>query len=114
MPPKRVPARFYLTSAGANPVRDWLIALPASDRHQLGHDINAVEYGWPVGMPLCRSLGGGLWEVRSTLPSRRIARVIFCLADNEMILLHGFIKKTQKTPVDDLRIAQDRRKEIER
>ena len=47
-------------------------------------------------MPLCRNLGEGLWEVRSSLPSRRIARVLFCLVKGEMVLLHGFIKKTQK------------------
>jgi phage-related protein len=111
---KKVPARFYLSSTGSNPVRDWLVALPVADRRQLGHDIGTVEYGWPLGMPLCRSLGEGLWEIRSTLPSRRIARVLFCLIDGELILLHAFIKKTQKTPPDDLALARKRQKEIER
>ncbi|MBE7416558.1 MAG: type II toxin-antitoxin system RelE/ParE family toxin [Ideonella sp.] len=111
---KKVPARFYLTSTGSNPVRDWLIALPAGDRRQIGHDIGAVEYGWPVGMPLCRGLGEGLWEVRSSLPSRRIARVLFCLVEGELILLHAFVKKTQKTPTEDLALARKRQKEIER
>ena len=111
---KKVAARFYLTPAGANPVRDWLMELPVNDRRQLGHDIGAVEYGWPLGMPLCRPLGDGLWEVRSTLPSRRIVRVLFCLAKGELILLHGFIKKTQKTPPGDLALARKRQKEIER
>ena len=68
---KRITARFYLTPAGANPVRDWLMSLPIADRQQIGHDIRDVEFGWPVGMPLCRSIGNGVWEVRSTLPSRR-------------------------------------------
>ncbi|MFN0314617.1 MAG: type II toxin-antitoxin system RelE/ParE family toxin, partial [Burkholderiales bacterium] len=72
---KRVVARFYLTATGANPVRDWLKRLPLADRKQVGHDIRDVEFGWPIGMPLCRSLGAGLWEVRSSLPSQRIARV---------------------------------------
>ena len=110
---KKVPARFYLTPAGGNPVRDWLLGLPVEDRQRIGHDLRAVEYGWPVGMPLCRNLGEGLWEVRSTLPSRRIARVLFCLVNSELVVLHGFIKKTQKTPSDDLGLAHKRRKEIE-
>jgi len=111
---KRVAARFYLTPSGANPVRDWLVALPVDDWRQHGHDIRDVEFGWPIGMPLCRALGHGLWEVRSTLPSRRIARVLFCLVDGELILLHGFVKKTQKTSPADLAIARKRQKEIER
>ena len=111
---KRVPARFYLTSTGSNPVRSWLVGLPVEDRQRIGHDLRAVEYGWPVGMPLCRNLGEGLWEVRSTLPSRRIARVLFCLVGGELVVLHGFIKKTQKTPLEDLAMARKRHKEIER
>jgi phage-related protein len=111
---KKVAARFYLTPAGANPVRDWVIELPADDRRQLGHDIGVVEYGWPVGMPLCRPLGEGLWEVRSSLPSGRIARVLFCLVKGELVLLHGFVKKTQKTLPADLALARKRQKEIER
>ena len=113
MPIKRIAARFYLTAAGGNPVRDWLMQLPAADRQQVGHDIRDVEFGWPVGMPLCRSLGVGLWEVRSTLPSRRIARVIFCARDGELILLHAFIKKTQKAPANDLALAMKRMKEVQ-
>ena len=77
-----------------------------------GQDIATVEYGWPVGMPACRSLGQGLWEVRSTLPGNRIARVIFCIAHGHMVLLHGFIKKTQKIPDEDLALARRRMKEI--
>jgi phage-related protein len=110
---KHVAARFYVTSTGANPVRDWLMKLPAADRKQLGHDIRDVEFGWPVGMPLCRSLGGGLWEVRSTLASRRIARVLFCVGGGELVLLHGFIKKTKKTPPADLALATKRMKEVQ-
>ena len=72
-----------------------------------------IEYGWPVGTPLCRNMGEGLWEVRCSLPSRRIARVLFCLVRSEVVLLHGFIKKTQKTPPDDLALARKRQKEIE-
>ncbi len=110
---KKVPAAFYQLPSGKEPVRDWLIELPKEDRVILGADIATAEYGWPIGMPTCRSLGDGLWEIRSTLPSRRIARVIFCITDNQMVLLHGFIKKTQKTPPEDITLAKKRKKEIE-
>src|SRR4051794_13696776 len=75
-PSARFPVFFYRTSQGREPVREWLKSLPIDDRHRIGHDLTLVQYGWPVGMPLCRSLGGGLWELRSSLPSRRIARVV--------------------------------------
>jgi phage-related protein len=91
-------------------VRDWLKDLDAQDRRTIGMDLKDVEYGWPVGMPLCRSLGHGLWEVRSSISHGRIARVIFCVEEGEMILLHGFIKKTQKTPPQDVDLALKRKK----
>jgi phage-related protein len=72
-----------------------------------------VEYGWPVGMPVCRPLKQGLWEVRSSLSDGRTARVIFCIQNERMILLHGFIKKSQKTPLPDLDLALRRKKEVE-
>ena len=87
--------------------------LPDADRRAVGLDLMRVQWRWPVGMPLCRNLGKGLWEVRSTLPSDRIARVIFCLHDGVLVALHGFIKKTQKTPAGDLDLADKRRKELE-
>ncbi len=111
--PKKIPAFFFQTSAGTEPVRDWLKALDDDDRRVIGEDIATVEYGWPVGMPTCRSLGDGLWEVRSSLPSRREARVIFVVMEKQMILLHGFIKKVQKTPKADLDLALKRVKELE-
>jgi len=74
-------------------------------------DIKTVEFGWPVGLPVCRSLGDGLWEVRSSLRNR-IARVLFCVADDTMWLLHGFIKKRQKTPPEDLALARRRMREV--
>ena len=98
---------------GAEPVRDWLKSLPSEDRREIGEDIATVEYGWPVGMPVCRPLGQGLWEARSTLHGNRIARVIFCIAQGRMVLLHGFVKKTQKIPNEDLTLARSRMKEIE-
>lgn len=111
--PKKIPAFFFQTSAGTEPVRDWLKDLDDDDRRVIGEDIATVEYGWPVGMPTCRSLGDGLWEVRSSLPSRRDARVIFVVMEKQMILLHGFIKKVQKTPKADFDLALKRVKELE-
>jgi phage-related protein len=110
---KKIPAAFYRTSAGTEPVRDWLKALRAEDRREVGHDIATVEYGWPVGMPICRPLGQGLWEVRCNLAGNRTARVIFCIARGQMVLLHGFVKKTQKMSEEDLALARKRMKEIE-
>lgn len=110
---KRLAVAFYRSKSGVEPVRDWLKGLPLEDRQTLGRDLRLVEMGWPIGMPLCRPIGGGLWEVRSSLASSRIARVIFCAAQGHMVLLHGFIKKTQKTPKSDLDLARTRQKEVE-
>jgi phage-related protein len=94
-------------------VRDWLLALSKDDRRVIGHDIQKVEFGWPIGMPYCRPLGRSLWEVRSDLAGGRIARVIFCILDGEMVMLHGFEKKSQKTPPRDIDLALARRREID-
>jgi len=110
---KRLAVHFYRSRAGADLVRDWLKSLPAEDRQSLGRDLRLVELGWPIGMPLCRPLGGGLWELRSSLSSNRIARVIFCAAQGKIVLLHGFIKKTQKTPQSELDLARTRQKEVD-
>jgi phage-related protein len=107
-----IPAVFYRTTGGTEPVLEWLRALPPEDRRTIGSDLATVQFGWPVGMPLCRALGGGLWEVRSTLPSRRIARVLFFVDGGRIGVVHGFIKKTQKTPEADLEIARKRMKEM--
>jgi phage-related protein len=87
--------------------------LDRADRKILGDDISLVEFGWPLGMPLCRALGLGLWEVRSDVTDGKIARVIFCVAKERMVLLHGFIKKSQKTPKSALDLARKRKKELE-
>lgn len=110
----KIPVVFYRTKGGSEVVRDWLLALDEADRHAIGLDLMRVQFGWPVGMPLCRSLGDGLWEVRSSLPSNRIARVLFSLHEGKIVALHGFIKKTQKTPSDDLALAKKRKREFER
>lgn len=91
-------------------MREWLKGLEPDERKVLGEDIKDVEYSWPIGMPLVKSLGRDLWEVRSNLPRGRIARVIFCAERDCMVLLHGFIKKTQKTPQREIDLALRRRK----
>lgn len=113
MTEKRIPATFYQTEAGNEPVRDWLKALEQEERFLIGTDIKTVEFGWPVGMPTCRSMGSGLFEVRTDLPSKRIARVLFCIYKGRMVLLHAFIKKTQKTPKQDLDLALERKRKLE-
>lgn len=113
---KRIRVVFYQTATGKMPVREWLKSLDPEDRKIVGDDLRTVELGWPLGMPLCRSLSShkGLWEVRSPLPGNRESRVLFCLAEGCMVLLHGFIKKTQKTPAPDLQLAAKRMKETQR
>lgn len=112
--PKRLPAYFYRTNSGAEPVRAWLRTLDAADRRTIGEDIKDVEFAWPIGLPLVRALGRGLWEVRSSLRRGRIARVIFCISGSRLVLLHGFIKKSQKTPQRDIELALARKKGEER
>src|SRR6266403_281307 len=112
---KTLPATFYITAGGAEPVRKWLKVLSREDKRIVGTDIATVEFGWPVGMPTCRALASrrGLWEVRSSLTQNRIARVLFCIHQGQMVLPHGFIKKTQQTPENDLDLAVKRQKEVE-
>lgn len=109
-----LPVVFYRTAAGAEPVRDWLRSLSAADRRTIGTDLATVQVGWPIGMPLCRSLGAGLWEVRSTLANNRIARLVFFVTKGRIGVVHGFVKKTQKTPPADIALAEKRMKEMMR
>ena len=111
--PRKIPVVFYRTRTGSEVVRDWLRALDQRDRNAVGQDLMRIQYRWPVGMPLCRPLRDGLWEVRTSLPSSRIARVLFALSGDRIIVLHGFIKKTQKTPDLDMALARRRRREFE-
>jgi len=104
---KRIPAIFYRTEAGSEPVRSWLRAMDDQDRRLVGEDIKTVEFGWPVGMPTCRPLGDGLHEVRTPLPGNRIVRVFFYIDRKQrMVLLHGIVKKTRATPEADLDLAR--------
>jgi phage-related protein len=103
---------FYRTDAGNEPVREWLKSLKREDRRTIGEDIKTAQYGWPLGMPLIRKLEPGLWEVRSSL-RQGIARVLFTVMGPLMVLLHGFIKKSQKTPREDLETARRRLADLE-
>jgi len=92
------------------PVREWLLGLAEADRKRIGDDIRTAEFGWPIGMPLCRRLKGyeGLWEIRTEMAGQRIARVLFCILAGEMLLLHGFIKKSPRTPKSEIHLAMKR------
>ena len=112
---RRVPAIFFRTEAGGEPVREWLRSLSSDDRKRIGEDIKSVEYGWPMGMPVCRLLGNGVYEVRTSVTEGRIARVLFYIDKrSRMVLLHGFIKKTQKTSSDDLALARSNKSKHQR
>lgn len=103
--------RFFKNQNGTEPVRDWLRTLPSESKKNIGEDIKTVQYGWPIGMPIVRKLESGLWEVRSHLKDG-IARVIFTVVNDTMVLLHSFIKKSQKTPADDLETARKRKSKV--
>ena len=98
---------FFRTETGREPVREWLKSLPRENRRIIGEDIKTVQFGWPLGMPLVRKLNKGLWEVRVRLTDG-IARILFTTGERRMVLLHGFIKKSQKTPREDLELAKTR------
>ena len=104
---------FFRSDSGNEPVREWLKTLPAADRRIMGEDIKTVQFGWPLGMPLVRRLDGGIWEIRVKLENR-IARVLFSLEGSTMVILHGFIKKQQTTPKQDLDLAKERLRILKR
>jgi phage-related protein len=113
MQPTKIPMVFYRSGTGNEPVREWLKALPEEERRGIGRDLARAQWRWPVGMPLCRPMGKGLWEVRTDLATRRTARVLLCHHGERLIALHGFIKKTRATPKEDLALALKRLKEVE-
>lgn len=98
---------FYKTQLGNQPCRDFLLELDKDNRREVGADIFAVQKGFPLGLPLCRKIESDLWEIRSKI-SDGICRVFFTVNDNKIILLHGFRKKSKKTPLTELKIAKDR------
>ena len=105
--------RFFKTDSGTESVRDWLKSLSAADKKAIGENIKTVQFGWPLGMPLVDHIDGDIWEVRARLETR-IARVLFAMDGGVMVLLHGFVKKQQKTPKPDLDLAKDRLKQLRR
>jgi len=111
--PQKIDLVFYRSAAGNEPVRDWLLGLEIANRRAVGLDLQRVQYRWPIGMPLVRPLGDGLFEVRTNLPDRTIARVIFCFHTGELFALHSFIKKSRATPPEDLKLARKRKAEVE-
>jgi phage-related protein len=112
---KRVTAIFYRTEAGGEPAREWLRGLSPEDRKRIGEDVKTVEFGWPIGMPVCKPLGDGIYEVRTTLAQNRIARMLFYIdKKSRMVLLHGFIKKTQKIPDENLELARSNKSKHQR
>jgi phage-related protein len=111
--PQKIELVFFRTEAGNEPVREWLLDLDPANRKEIGLDLERVQYRWPVGMPLVRPLSHGLFEVRTSLPGKTIARVLFCFHDGELYALHGFIKKTRQTPTGDLELARKRKAEVE-
>ena len=113
-PPQKIPLIFFRTGAGSEPVREWLKGLAEGERQAIGKDLLRAQWRWPIGMPLCRPLGNGLWEVRTNLPTKRRARVLLCLYRGHLVALHGFIKKTPAIPEEDLALARKRQKEPER
>lgn len=108
---RRLEVRFFRTEAGNEPVREWLRELPEDERRTIGEDIWTVQIGWPLGMPVVRKIEADLWEIRSRLPGR-IARVLFTVVDDDAVLLHGFIKKSQAIPQHDLETARNRKKQL--
>lgn len=110
---KKLDVIFFRTESGTEPVREWLKSLSKTDKKIIGDDIKTVQFGWPMGMPLVDNLGQGLWEVRIRLPNGRIARVIFFMDNNTMVLVNGFIKKTPKTPKAELDLARKRKRQYE-
>ena len=104
---------FYRTESGNEPVREWLKRLSKQDKKTIGGDIKTVQYGWPLGMPVVRKMDHGLWEIRCRL-DKRIARILFTVKGKKMVLLHGFIKRSQKTPQADLQLAKDRKAKLEK
>ena len=110
--PRKIELVFFRNDAGGEPVRDWLKGLDEAERRAIGTDLLRAQWRWPIGMPLCRPMGRGLWEVRTDLEGNRTARVLVCFYRDHLVALHGFIKKTRATPEDDLTLARKRQKEL--
>ena len=108
---RKLDVLFFRTEHGSEPVREWLLSLTREERKAIGDDVLKVQYCWPIGKPLVGNMRNGLWEVRSRLGDR-IARVMFFVEGRTMVLLHGFVKKTQKTPKHELDLAMKRMNQL--
>jgi phage-related protein len=111
VPQPTLEVRFFRTAEGREPVREWLKSLPREERKAIGDEIRTVQFGWPIGMPLVRKLEAGLWEVRVNLPNR-IGRVLFTVVGKQAVLVHGFVKKSPRTPAHDLAVARRRKQQL--
>ena len=111
--PQKIPLIFFRTVTRNEPVREWLRGLDEVERREIGKDLLRAQWRWPVGMPLCRPLGNGLWEIRTALPTKRTARILICFYSGHLVVLHGFVKKTRMTPGEDMALARRRQKELE-
>lgn len=107
-----IPMTFWRAASGREPVRDWLREMDKRDRQTIGDNLRTLQYGWPLGMPLVRKLADHIWELRSSLPTRREARLLFTANEEQIIVLSGFIKKAQKTPAAEIELARRRLKEL--
>jgi len=110
----KLEVKFFCTEQGAEPVRAWLSKLSKEEKLIIGTDLKMIQMCWPIGMPLVKPVSNGLWEARSSLPQRKISRIFFVIQSNAIILLHGFIKKSQKTPHQELELAKKRKRQMER
>lgn len=113
-PPQKIPLIFFRAASGTEPVREWLKGTAEAERQAIGKDLMRAQWRWPVGMPLCRPMGRGLWEIRTDLPTGKTARVLICFCRGRLVALHGFIKKTRATQEEHMAIARRRMKELER
>jgi phage-related protein len=105
---------FFRTAGGNEPVREWLRGLGREEKAVIGDDLRTIQFGFPIGMPLCRSLAHGLYEARSSLPTKREARLIFFESKRRLVVVNGFIKKSRKTPDHEIALASARKREFER
>jgi len=108
----KINVEFFKSGSGNEPVREWLLSLTKVERITIGQDIRVVQLRWPIGMPLCKHIRNGLWEIRSSLPRGKIARIFFSVHEGVLVLLHGLIKKSQTTPKHDLDLAESRLKQL--
>ena len=112
-PPEEASSTVLSKRTKAKARQGWLLEISKDDRRLIGKDVQKVDFRWPIGMPYCRPLGYGRWDVRSDLTGGRTARSLFCIVAHEMVLLHGFVKKTQKTPLQEIDLALKRKRELD-